>query len=59
MSCDCKKKCNESCLCAVNNLKCTDMCSCKNCDNATTIEIYDGDDNESLDEYSDDSDEEY
>ena len=30
------------------------MCSCKNCDNATTIEVYDDGDNDSLDEYSDD-----
>ena len=38
MSCECKKKCDKNCLCASNDLKCTDMCSCNNCDNETPID---------------------
>ena len=48
MSCKCKKNCD---------LKCTDMCSCSNCDNKMPIdETYDDESDESLDEYSDESD---
>ena len=55
MSCECKKKCDKTCVCAVNYLKCTDMCSCKNCDNTTLIEgLYNDDDGDESDEYSDD-----
>ena len=51
MSCKCKKKCD---------LKCTDMCSCSNCDNKMPIdETYDDESDESLDEHSDKSDAEY
>ena len=60
MPCECKKKCDKTCLCASNDLKCTDMCSCNNCDNKATIdEMYDNESVDSLDEYSDESDSEY
>ena len=57
MSCDCKKKCGENCSCVVNNLKCTDICSFKDCENIEAIEV----DDEMIDEYNDDydSDNEY
>ena len=55
MSCKCKKKCDETCLCASNDLKC-----CNNSDNKTPIdETYDDERDDSLDEYSDESDSEY
>ena len=61
MSCECKKKCGETCACAINDLKCTDMCSCKTCDNTTPIGgMYDEDESDGSDEYSDsESDTEY
>ena len=37
MACECKKRCNETCLCVVNDLKCTDMCLCHNCENYEEI----------------------
>ena len=59
LSCECKKKCDETCLCASNDFKCTDMCSCNNCDKKTPIdETYDDESNDSLGEYSDESDSE-
>ena len=55
-----RKKCDKNCLCASNDLKCTDMCSCNNCDNKTPIdETYDDESDDSLDKYSDESDSEY
>ena len=55
MSCKCKKKCDETCLCASNDLQC-----CNNSDNKTPIdETYDDERDDSLDEYSDESDSEY
>ena len=60
MSCACKKKCDETYLYASIDLKCTDMCSCNNCDNKIPIdEMYDNESDDSLDEYSDESDSEY
>ena len=60
MSCGCKKKCDETCLCASIYLMCTDMCSCNNCDNKIPIdETYDNESDDNLDEYSDESDSEY
>ena len=57
MLCECKKKYDETCVCASNNLKFMDMCSCNNCDNKTPVdETYDDETNDSLDEYSGESD---
>ena len=34
-ACSCRKKCvSGKCSCYNGNLKCTDACSCKDCDNA-------------------------
>ena len=41
MSCECKKRCNDSCLCVANDLRCTDMCSCSNCGNSMEIDMSD------------------
>ena len=60
MSCACKKKCDETCLYVSIDPKCTDMCSCNNCDNKIPIdEMYDNESDDSLDEYSDEFDSEY
>ena len=58
MACECKKNCGEACACAVNNLKCTDMCLCKNCDNTTPIEDESSDESDHYSD-SDNSDYEY
>ena len=54
MSCDCKKRCGNNCICLITCLKCTDMCSCKVCSNTVEIESddeyeYDSEDNEEED----------
>ena len=33
LKCGCKTKCKNRCKCAKASLKCTDLCSCKGCDN--------------------------
>ena len=58
MSCDCKKRCGGSCQCAVNDLRCTDMCSCNDCGNSMEIEMSDDEiDNEEYDSDDDYDDE--
>ena len=37
MACKCIKRCNETCLCVANGLKCTDMCLCHDCGNREEI----------------------
>ena len=37
MAYKCKKRCNETCLCVANDLKCTDMCLCHDCGNREEI----------------------
>ena len=34
---ECKKRCNETCLCVANDLKCTDTCLCHDCVNCKEI----------------------
>ena len=37
MACECKNRCNETCLGVTNDLKCTDMCLCHDCGNCVEI----------------------
>ena len=37
MACECKNRCNETCLGITNDLKCTDMCLCHDCGNCVEI----------------------
>ena len=37
MACECKKRCNKTCLCVANDLKCTYMCLCHACGNYEEI----------------------
>ena len=55
MSCDCKRKCENDCICLTNGLNCTDMCSCEDCRNTVIVE---SDDNEYDTEADDDDKEE-
>ena len=61
LCCSCKNACLEEndCGCASNSLKCTDICSCKNCKNIDEEEEIAVDENEGdLDEMDEDEDEE-
>ena len=53
MSCDCKRKSENDCICLTNGLNCTDMCSCKDCRNTVIVE---SDDNETEYDTEDDDD---
>ena len=37
MACKCKKRCNETCLCGANDLKCTGMFLCHGCGSCEEI----------------------
>ena len=55
LSCECKNQCNDRCQLVTNNLSCTDMCSCRDCNNSITIdesddETMNGDDDDCHDE---------
>lgn len=52
MSCECKKQCNSQCPCVMNNLSCTDMCSCNDCGNSAEISMSDDDDDDDNDYYT-------
>ena len=45
LSYECKKQCNDRCPCVTNNINCTYMCSCRDCNNSIT---FDGSDNETM-----------
>ena len=51
LSCECKNQCNDRCQCVTNNLNCTDMCSCRDCNNSNTI---DESDDETMNDDDDD-----
>ena len=56
MLCECRKICNKHCPCVANNLNCTDMCSCRNCENMVEINTSDEEVNNE-DEYGSDDEE--
>ena len=56
MLCEYRKICNKHCPCVANNLNCTDMCSCCNCENMVEINTSDEEVN-NKDEYGSDDEE--
>lgn len=57
LACKCKKKCElPSCICLSSMLKCTDLCSLKDCGNQSQEDsedsISDGDDDDDVDDFS-------
>ena len=55
MACDCKRSCDRgSCSCMNSGLKCTDACSCSQCEN--TLDIDESDVETDEDDYYDEED---
>ena len=57
LSCECKNQCTDRCQRVTNNLNCTDMCFCRDCNNSITIDESDGETrNDDDDDYHDEED---
>ena len=55
MACECKNRCNETCLGVTNDLKCTDMGLCHDCGNCVEI-LYEEEEEEEEEEIEFDAD---